>query len=256
MKKTISSLRAVLITIKNKKTIMKVGLMIMAITTMITMNACSKIDNETANDVCAALAEKYGEDFVAVKIGDRFNTDHAKLYIYPINNESLLFTATINKDTKLVEDDYIIQRVNNIVDNTIAGELKKQELTGYANCCVVTREPIQTDIVYETPKAFQEEYKFENFLIYLCVSENNLNAKRLYDTIKNSVSELGVTVRYRVYVFKESDYKNCVEKIKTMPDANATAIEKFTPIKNFWVDVNNDDISLSEEYIDNILQEG
>lgn len=253
MEKTTSSLRAILITINNKKTIMKVGLMIMALTTMITMNACSKINNETANDVCAALAEKYGEDFAAVKIGDRFNTDHAKLYVYPVSNDSLLFTATINKDTKLVEDDYIIQRVNNIVDNIIAEELKKQELTGYANCCVITREPIQTDVAYETPKAFQEEYKFENYLIYLCVSENDLNAKRLYETMKNSISELGVTVRYRVYVFKENDYKNCVEKIKTMPDADATAIEKFTPIKNFWVDVDDNGISCLEEDIDNIL---
>lgn len=51
-----------------KKIIMKVGLIIMALTTMVTMSACSKINNDTANDVCAALSEKYGESFVAVKL--------------------------------------------------------------------------------------------------------------------------------------------------------------------------------------------
>lgn len=51
-----------------KKIIMKVGLIIMALTTMVTMSACSKINNDTANDVCSALSEKYGESFVAVKL--------------------------------------------------------------------------------------------------------------------------------------------------------------------------------------------
>ena len=41
-----------------KKIIMKVGLIIMALTTMVTMSACSKINNDTANDVCSALSEK------------------------------------------------------------------------------------------------------------------------------------------------------------------------------------------------------
>lgn len=85
-----------------KKIIMKVGLIIMALTTMVTMSACSKINNDTANDVCSALSEKYGESFVAVKIGDRFNTDSAKLYVHPADNEDILFTARINKDTGAV----------------------------------------------------------------------------------------------------------------------------------------------------------
>lgn len=95
-----------------KKIIMKVGLIIMALTTMVTMSACSKINNDTANDVCSALSEKYGESFVAVKIGDRFNTDSAKLYVHPADNEDILFTARINKDTGAVEDNYIEEKVN------------------------------------------------------------------------------------------------------------------------------------------------
>ena len=91
----------------------------MALTTMVTMSACSKINNDTANDVCSALSEKYGESFVAVKIGDRFNTDSAKLYVHPADNEDILFTARINKDTGAVEDNYIEEKVNSVMGKPI-----------------------------------------------------------------------------------------------------------------------------------------
>ena len=167
MKKTIGSLRTILITINNKKTIMKVGLMIMALTTMITMNACSKINNETANDVCIALAEKYGEDFVAVKIGDRFNTDSAKLYVHPKNNEEVLFTARINKDSGIVEDNYIEEKINYQVENVLLNAFLEKGISVSSRSMVVTKDPIIPENDEYTPKSFSEKYNFRFFIIQI-----------------------------------------------------------------------------------------
>ena len=238
-----------------KKIIMKVGLIIMALTTMVTMNACSKINNDTVNDVCAALSEKYGESFIAVKIGDRLNTDHAKLYVYPGSNNTLLFTATINRDTRIVVDDYVEQKVNHKVDTVIAEAATREDLAAYANCCIITRETLDAEIAEWTPQLFQQKYNFENYLVYLCVNKNDLTAEKLYKTMVECSAELGITVRYRVYVLEASKFDECVAELQKMPDANSTVIEKFAPIKTIWNDVDNGVSSNTINDLENVLQE-
>ena len=152
-----------------KKIIMKVGLIIMALTTMVTMSACSKINNDTANDVCSALSEKYGESFVAVKIGDRFNTDSAKLYVHPADNEDILFTARINKDTGAVEDNYIEEKVNYQVEDTLKNAFELNGISAASRCMVVTRDTLSVETEEYTPQTFSEKYGFTNYTVYLAL---------------------------------------------------------------------------------------
>lgn len=238
-----------------KKIIIKVGIIIMALVSMINMNACSKLNSETANEVCSALADKYGETFVAVKIGDRFNTDHAKLYVHPENDEKLIFVAEIDRDTKLVEDDYIVQKVNREVDKFINRCSTEQGLTVSSNCCVITREPLQVVSGDWTPETFWQEYSFDFYFVYLLVNAEGVDIEKLYSVMEKSGIELNVDIRFKVYVFDGNNYQKCIEDIQLEPDANTTIIEKHNPISSCWNDVTNGSCSITKEELKEALRE-
>ena len=236
-----------------KKIIMKVGLIIMALTTMVTMNACSKINNETANDVCAALSEKYGESFVAVKIGDRFNTDSAKLYVHPAENESLLFTARINKDTGLVEDNYIEEKVNYQVEDTLKKAFEQNGISVVSRCMVVTKDPLSVDNGDYTPQSFSEKYGFNHYTIYLVLKEGDYSAADVLSAVKSVNETVGVKLVIAGYVFEDNGYSECASEIQSTPDISITLIEAKSPISSFDVNVEQGVCSITEDELSDKL---
>lgn len=230
-----------------KKIIMKVGLIIMALTTMITMNACSKINNETANDVCTALSEKYGESFVAAKIGDRFNTDSAKLYVHPADNENILFTARINKDTGVVEDNYIEEKVNYQVEDILKNAFEQNGISVSSRCMVVTKDPLSVEIDEYTPKSFSEKYAFNHYTIYLVIKDGDYSASEILNAVKSANEAVGVKIVIAGYVFGEAGYSECVSEIQSTPDISVTMIEANSPISSFDINVEQGVCSITED---------
>ena len=147
----------------------------MALITMITMNACSKVNKDTANDVCKALEEKYGEPFESVKIGDRFNTNSAKLYIHPVHNKEMLFVAKINKETGIVEDNYVEEKVYHQVEGVIAESFEKNGISVAARCLIVSGEILSDEVGEFTPSTFKDKYQFDHYTIYLIIEEGNFD---------------------------------------------------------------------------------
>lgn len=229
-----------------KKIIMKVGLIIMALTTMVTMNACSKINNETANDVCTALSEKYGESFVAVKIGDRFNTDSAKLYVHPADNENILFTARINKDTGAVEDNYIEEKVNYQVEDILKSAFKQEGISVTSRCMVVTKDPISAEVDEYTPKSFSERYSFDHYTIYLVLKDDAYSAADALSAVRSANETIGVKLVIAGYVFREDGYSKCASDIQSTPDISTTMIEALSPTSSFDVNVEQGNCSITE----------
>lgn len=229
-----------------KKIIMKVGLIIMALTTMITMNACSKINNETANDVCNALSEKYGESFVAVKIGDRLNTDSAKLYVCPADNESIIFTARINKDTGTVEDSYTEEKVNYQVEDILKNAFKQEGISAASRCMAVTKDPLSVEISEYTPKNFSERYGFSHYTIYLVLNDGNYSASDILNAVQSANEAVGVKLVIAGYVLGEDSYSECVSEIQSTPDMSITMIEAKSPIFSFDVNVEHGVCSITE----------
>ena len=229
-----------------KKIIMKVGLIIIAFTTMITMNACSKINNETANDVCTALSEKYGESFVAVKIGDRFNTDSAKLYVHPADNESIIFTSRINKDTGAVEDNYIEEKVNYQVEDILKNAFAENGISATSRCVVVTKDPLGVEIDEYTPKSFSEKYAFSHYTVYLVLKDGDYSAQDVLNAIKSANEALGVKLVIAGYVFGEDGYSECANEIQATPDMSITMIEAKSPTFSFDVNVEQGACSITE----------
>lgn len=218
----------------------------MALITMITMNACNKINNETANDVCDALSEKYGEFFNAIKIGDRFNTDSAKLYVHPTDNENILFVARINKDTGEVEDNYVEEKVNYQVEDIIKDSFAENGIVVSSICMVVTKDPIDAVNGDYTPKSFSEEYGFDHYTIYLVLKSGDYSASDILNSVKSANEATDVKLLIIAYVFSEDGYSECASVIQENPEMSITMIEERSPVSSFSIKVEQGECSISE----------
>ena len=233
---------------------MKVGLIIMALTTLITMNACSKINKEIANDVCVALAEKYGESFAVTKIGDRFNTNSAKLYVYPTTNENVVFIAKINNKTGIVEDNYVEEKVNFQVEDILRESFEKNGIIVASRSMVITRDPLNVENDEYTPKNFSEKYGFDHYTIYLALRGGNYSAEEILNAIKTANEKIGVKLVIAAYVFDETNFSECATDLQEIPDMSLTLIEAKSPLLSFDVNVEHGSCSITESELSNKLR--
>lgn len=215
--------------------IKKVGLLIMALTTMITMNACAELNQQTSSDVCNALSQKYGKNFVATKIGDRFNTDHAVLYLHPENDESLVFTATIDRETKEVSDNYIRRKMSlsysedlvKSVDSSIAEIGVSAMLT-----CTDPSEETNFDI---TADEFSEKYSLSQITFYItiknsCVKEEAV--KEIVSVVLEKQDSWDVEISALIFNISDSQFDSCVSDMAISPKINSSWFSEYDCIGN------------------------
>ena len=227
--------------------IKKVSLIIMGLTTMITMSGCSMVNQMTGNKVCAALEEKYGEPFVATRIGDRINTGSATLIVHPADNEDLLFTAKIYKGTGEVEDDYIEEKVNAQVEEILKDSFAQYGITASSRCMVVTRNPIAFENYEYTPKSFSEEYGLDDYYILIMLKDGEYSASDILNAVKLTHETVGVKLVIGGYILDDKGYFECVSYMKTNPEINDTIIKNKSPICLFSLNVNQGVCSITED---------
>ena len=236
------------------RAIIKLGVIIMAISAMFTMSACSKINNDTSSKVCKALEERYGETFIAKKIGDRFHTNTAKLYVYPEKNEEILFTATIDRETGNVYDTYLLEKVNNDIEKILTQCFSNEAMEAYAQCMVIAKESFDISKDNYTPLKLQEIYGFEHYSIYFIMNTENMTPEKIERALININKEIGVKMIVSGYIFETDNYKACLEKMKENPEISTTIIEKELPRAAFDVIVDNEACSMSIEEFTSIVE--
>lgn len=229
-----------------KTIIRKVGVIIMAITTTIFMGACSELNKDTSDKVCRALNEKYGETFVVTAIGDRLNTDGAKLYVHPADNKDLLFTARINRETGVVDDNYIEEKVNYKVESIVADSFDKRNISVNSRCMVVTKEPLIVENEDYTPLGFKETYNFDHYTLYLVIRQGDFTAADLLAAFENANNSVGVKLVMICYIFEPENYSACIEEMKIYAEMGATMIKSHSPVSAFNVIAENGVCSVTE----------
>lgn len=219
----------------------------MATTMMSMILGCGKYNKEAAEEVCKALKIKYGNEFVAKKIGDRWATDSAQLYVCPEDDEDIVFTAKINSRTREVEDDYLIRRTCYIVEEAVQKAFLDQSLTASARCNVVTSDPLDVEVGEYTPGELMAEYGFDHYTLYLTICNENVTAERILDAMKGLNKAIDAKIVSTTYVLEPEGYQNCIEKMKEFPDVSLFMIEKNKPGCKFYITVEDGSCSLTAE---------
>lgn len=194
---------------------------------------CMQSSSNTAEEVCTALSDKYGEEFQAVSIGDRIDTNHSKLYVHPISNEEVLFTAVIDDNTGKITDNYIVETVNLQIKDKLKENCKKKGIETEARVMAITRNGLEINTNKKhSPESFMKEYDLNNYLVYLIAKQNDITTEEIKEVIKKTEEELNIKMLVVGYILDEG-YDECSEEMKKYPEISKTMIESYNPVASF-----------------------
>ncbi len=90
------------------------------------LTGCTDIFLDVPELVVKTLNEKYGEEFVATSIGNRWNTGRATVVCHPQNDENMNFQAVYDYSTKEVSDNYKSRKFCRQFDEELSASYKEK----------------------------------------------------------------------------------------------------------------------------------
>lgn len=236
---------------KNIKFLKKVGLIIMA-AALITMSACSKINKDTANEVCSYLEGQYGCKFVASQIGDRLNKSTAKLYVYPESNSEIVFTAVIDTNGNIRED-YVAHLVLYTIETSIHDAFNSNGMKCSVNA-VITEDDIHEENPNITVQEFVDKNNIDSIFVRIVIDEATLDASGIVKALEDASKNCGVTLAVSAYILSSDSYQQCKSDFVTYPSVGATQIESYNPVSTFSTVVTNGVSSLTTDQLADALE--
>ena len=173
------------------------------------------------------LREKYKKEFKIKKIGNRYGThtnDTVTTYSCPKDDENMLFTAKLNKEKTILEDDYLLRKVSYELEENIKKEFIQNDIEVLVKNKIIGKSQLKELL---SVQEFINNNKGTNFLAYIISFE-----KISIETLKNVYEKLeqkykGIYLKTLIYVINEKKYGELCEEIKQSPTITETTIEKF-----------------------------
>lgn len=211
-----------------KNNLRKAVIILMAVITTISMSACSKINSETAADVCNALKAKYGEDFEVTQIGDRLNSSTATTYVHPVNNSDIVFTARIDRSGNVV-DDYVNNIIMNSLEHDLVAKLSNSGFISVANAVVTEDDVIETDRNLD-PNTFVKKNGLESVLVRVVFDYKNEDAETIISALEQATNKYEFDLVISAYFMNHDSFTQCENDFKTYPSVGATKIDSYSPL--------------------------
>lgn len=188
-------------------------------------------NSEISKSITDKLKDKYNEEFCVKLIGNRFGTstdDTVTTFCFPKNDESLLFTATLNKEETILEDDYYIKKLTTEIQENIKKQFKKytQSVVAKAELMGLNRLNENMDVL-----DFIDKYKDTNFLAYIVCSENVLDQDLMDIYVEIEKLYNNINLRTLIYFIDESKFEEFYELSNKIPSVTETIINKYN-VKN------------------------
>lgn len=173
------------------------------------------------------LKEKYQEEFIVKKIGNRYGTstdDNVKTYCCPKNNKELIFTATLNKEQTILEDGYPIRGVAFQLEEYIKNKFKDKEIDVIVKCDIIGKNKLNE---FLSLQQFIEQFKGVSFLTYI-ISKNVIEEDILRD-VYNEIEEKykDIYLKTIIYMLNEDGFKKCDIIASDSPTITDSIIEKY-----------------------------
>lgn len=197
----------------------------------VTMSFGNDLNQMIAEKVCGYLKVKFKESFTVLKIGDRLNTGHAKLYMKPENGKGI-FTAYLYREDSTVSDDYVRMIVAEKMLGEILPEIKdivsEVSAKGLLDCddCSDENNPgIDLGV-------FNDKYSPKGLYITLVIlsSENTYNEsveEKIIDVLKKKQNHFGFRIFGNIYVVNSETYSKINEKMEIYPVISETIMDEF-----------------------------
>ena len=173
------------------------------------------------------LQEKYKKEFKIKKIGNRYGTytnDTVTTYCCPRDDENMLFTAKLNKEKTVLEDDYLLRKVSYELEENIKKEFRQNNIEVIVKNKIIGKNQLEELL---SVQEFIDKNRGSNFLAYIISSKkiSNETLKNIYEKLEQQYK--GIHLKTLIYLINEEQYKECCETIKQSPTITETTIEKF-----------------------------
>lgn len=177
------------------------------------------------------LRNKYKEEFLIKKIGNRYgsaNEDTVTVYSCPQNNESLIFTATLNREQTKLEDDYLIKKVSNEIEKNIKNKFKENNINVIIKIEIIGKNQLNE---FLSVQEFIDKFRNTNFLAYI-ISYDEITNEMLEKIFYNLNNEYeNIYLKSLIYTINKKDFEDLYSLSNTIPTLTSSIIEK-AEIKN------------------------
>lgn len=189
------------------------------------------ISNKEISDVIVRkLYERYQVEFVVKMIGNRYGTnsnDTVTAFCYPKDNESLIFTAILNREQTILEDDYMLRYVTFELEESIKKEFEKNNVDAFAKVEIIGKNKLDE---FLTVQEFIDKFDNFNFLAYI-VSKNKVSNEVLNNVYKNLENKYSnIYLKSLIYMLEESGFDKCLEISQVRPTITETIIRNYSVI--------------------------
>lgn len=198
------------------------------------LQGCGLVSENTSDVVIGKLNEKYDQEFISTNIGDRYNTDAAKLFCYPKDNERVHFTVEYDYKNKTISDDYIC-RFNAVkIDDELQKALNDSSMSGAtftrfwnANNNVGNIGENISDFIKE---ADVEELYINSAIKVSCIkSEDDMQC--IIDIVKTlSLKYDNIKVLFSIYTIPDDSFEKCFNDMQVTPYVNDSWVRNYNYI--------------------------
>ena len=220
----------------------KVVLAIIMSISSLSFLSCTNLNKTIADEVCVELRDRYGVEFVAVKIGDRLNTDSATLILYPKDNPELRIVAKIDRSTRIVTDDYYQQIICDRLRREIEKSLYLHQINATARVFAIISEGKKPDSSDMSFPDLLHLCDFDYYLLFLAIEDSIEYTEEL---VRSYISELctqeNISIGVYCYVFDAQQYQLCKDELLENPLISETQMRQFNPINSRSYLINAED---------------
>ena len=197
-----------------KKRVLQTVSLLLLLFTMLAAGGCMSSTTEIAKKAKELLSVKYGCDFEAVTVGNRFNKDTADVVLHPSFDESLTFKAVINTKTLECEDDFVDRAVGRDYSSELTKDLENKGLTSFA-VAVLYSDNTEKETDYRISAGdFADKYHLSKIHFYWMLDDSCIthNTADLIVTVCKELSEkYNCNVSVTGYVINSSFQKSAAE---------------------------------------------
>lgn len=183
----------------------------------------------------AVLKQKYGMDFSATIIGDRFDSPDARIYLHPVEEESLVFTALLDSEG-FVKDDFVSSIMLFRLKQDLLATLSEAGISGDVNC--VFPRPIRNETDPGiSPEDFLKKYPVDRVLMRLILPEGT-DREAVQTALEDFSRTCPLDLMVNGFVLNEPGMEECRKIFAAYPSVSEDWIRKFNPSETFRLFVN------------------
>lgn len=200
----------------------------------------------TIDKVKTTLEEKYSSEMFHTKIGSSKNT--VTIYFYSHDNPNVTFTATFDKETGEIKDNYISRLIGYKVKKDIEQNFENQNIATAIDVSFYGKGFLNEPTTDMTIEQFLDEYSAESLFIYMAIDFEDIHLSTVQDIIsilEDYYYKFSRDIVVSGYVISDN-FDVCKSDMINEPEITKTWFNQYYPCREFNLSIIDGECSVSE----------